>query len=105
MILLQGSFNALREELNIPYAKFGACHNLFGNGILSRFPISFAQNHILQSRSDKEHARSLLEAQLSLGETHENDKEECIQWNIFVTHLEHISERVRIQQTKEITSI
>eukprot|EP01119_Soliformovum_irregulare_P009327 TRINITY_DN2255_c0_g1_i5.p1 TRINITY_DN2255_c0_g1~~TRINITY_DN2255_c0_g1_i5.p1 ORF type:complete len:207 (-),score=22.05 TRINITY_DN2255_c0_g1_i5:236-856(-) len=75
---------------------FGASHGTFGNGIISRYPIGKSQNHILVHKSDKEHPRSLLRAEILFPET---------SMTIFATHLEHISEKIRLLQIEEVCNI
>jgi len=100
----RGSLEQVAEELHLEYTFFGPCHNNnFGNGILSTVPILDAENWILNSRSPGQHARALLRVSISLKE--EANTENHHIFNIFVTHLEHISEKVRLQQMGEVIQI
>lgn len=55
-MLYKGSLEMIAEEIGFESA-FGPCHNEYGNGVLSRFPIIEQQNWILKARSDFEHPR------------------------------------------------
>jgi len=59
-----------------------------------------SENHVLKAKTPNEHARSLLRVKISLC-----SEETSSNLNIFLTHLEHLSEKVRVQQIQEILGI
>jgi endonuclease/exonuclease/phosphatase family metal-dependent hydrolase len=66
--------------------------NLYGDALLSRFPIADSKVHKLRYRQGHE-PRVCLEAQIEI-----NGKE----YTFMVTHLDHMKNEVRIEQTEDI---
>jgi endonuclease/exonuclease/phosphatase family metal-dependent hydrolase len=101
----EGSIEYLADELEMDYSFFGPSHSKFGNGLLSKFPIITTKNHVLNSKSEKKHSRSLIEAQIQFTLCNEEEIEHEVILDVFITHLEHISERVRLKQMEEVMDI
>ena len=82
--VIDGSFDMLvwlSQRLDMPYAWGPAADSVWGNAILSRYPISDARTVPMPNNSELQLKRSFTEAQIEVGEG---------QWlTVIATHLHH----------------
>lgn len=78
-----------------PYSDWGYVAGPYGNGLLSRYPIGHTQT-ILLPKTEGHYRRAVLRAELAVGQE---------TWTMYVTHLNHLSESVRDQETKALLDI
>ena len=81
----------LSKVLQLPHLAFGNTYNDFGNGLLSRFPLTRTVNHHT-NKVEGHGKRAMLAATIDHPFFQDNDA------TLYVTHLDQISEQIRLEQ-------
>lgn len=78
-----------------PHSDWGYVAGPYGNGLLSRYPIRRAET-IYLPHTENHYRRAVLRAELAVGQE---------TWAVYVTHLNHLSERVRARETSALLEV
>jgi len=87
-------FKLLSDLLQLPYTAFCNTVHEFGNGILSRFPLKSSVNYCTETVGNH-HPRGMLAVKINNEFCEDNDA------TLYVTHLDQISEKVRLKQINQ----
>jgi endonuclease/exonuclease/phosphatase family metal-dependent hydrolase len=88
-------FKLLSDLLQLPHISFCSTSHEFGNGILSRHPLNSIVKYRTEPVENRYHARGMLAVKIDNEFFKDNDAK------LYVTHLDQISEQIRLKQINQ----
>jgi len=88
-------FKLLSDLLQLPHMAFCSTVHEFGNGILSRHPLNSIVKYRTEPVENHHHARGMLAVKIDNEFFKDNDAK------MYVTHLDQISEQIRLKQINQ----